>query len=331
MIKTLLEGAALGLATGTACLVTCTPIYLPYLISEDRKLSKSLLAVLEISAGRFVSYIAFGAIAGFTGAQIASIDRQLFTSIAYILLSVYLILSAVRTNKKSKSCYVPKLARFTKSGILLGILTGINFCPSFLIALSKAVDLGGAVSGMLLFLGFFFGTSIFLLPLAFIGQISKVNRMKLIAQYASVLIAIWFTFSGVKGLAQYYEHKKLDAQPSRLVEAFNPNIPIAIVADEENSGYFKVLQDSLKNYTPADVHFLQNSNSVIDSLNNYNQLVLVIDSTILDERFDNFDYFMVEPDYDLPRMLKFMKFYTFKTRTNLHWEFIEKETSPHKH
>jgi len=325
MIKTLLEGAALGLATGTACLVTCTPIYLPYLISEDRKLSKSLLAVLEISAGRFVSYIAFGAIAGFTGAQIASIDRQLFTSIAYILLSVYLILSAVRTNKKSKSCYVPKLARFTKSGILLGILTGINFCPSFLIALSKAVDLGGAVSGMLLFLGFFFGTSIFLLPLAFIGQISKVNRMKLIAQYASVLIAIWFTFSGVKGLVQYYEHKKLDSQPSRLVEAFNPNIPIAIVADEENSGYFKVLQDSLKNYTPADVHFLQNSNSVIDSLNNYNQIVLVIDSTILDERFDNFDYFMVEPDYDLPRMLKFMKFYTFKTRTNLHWEFKIKQ------
>jgi sulfite exporter TauE/SafE len=331
VIKTLIEGTVLGLTTGTACLVTCSPIYLPYLISEDRKLSKSIIAVLEISAGRFVSYLAFGAIAGYTGAQIASVNRELFTSIAYILLSAYLVLSAVRTSKKAKSCHVPKMARFTQSGIILGILTGINFCPSFLIALSKAVDLGGAFSGMMLFLGFFFGTSIFLLPLAFIGQISKVSKMKMVAQYASILVAIWFTFSGVKGLVHYYEHKKLDAQPSRLVEAFNPNIPLAVIASEENSTYFKILQDSLKNYTPSSVHYFQYNETTHDSINKLSEVVLVIDSSILNESFDNYDYFQVEPNYDLPRMLKFMKFYTFKTRTNLHWEFIEKEEGSHKH
>ena len=52
---------------------------------------------------------------------------------------------------------------------------------------------------------------------------------------------------------------------------------------------------------------------------------MIIDSTIMDDGFDNYDYFQVEPDYNLLRMLKFMKFYTFKTRTHLHWEFIEKE------
>ena len=331
MIKTLIEGTVLGLTTGTACLVTCSPIYLPYLISEDRKLSKSIIAVLEISAGRFVSYLAFGAIAGYTGAQIASVNRELFTSIAYILLSAYLVLSAVRTSKKAKSCHVPKMARFTQSGIILGILTGINFCPSFLIALSKAVDLGGAFSGMMLFLGFFFGTSIFLLPLAFIGQISKVSKMKMVAQYASILVAIWFTFSGVKGLVHYFEHKKLDAQPSRLVEAFNPNIPLAVIASEENSTYFKTLQDSLINYTPSSVHYFQYNKTILDSINKLSETVLVIDSSILNESFDNYDYFQVEPDYDLSRMLKFMKFYTFKTRTHLHWEFIEKEEGSHKH
>jgi sulfite exporter TauE/SafE len=327
VIKTLIEGTILGLTTGTACLVTCSPIYLPYLISEDRKLSKGILAVLEISAGRFISYLAFGAIAGYTGAQIASVNRELFTSIAYILLSAYLVLSAVRTNKKSKSCHVPKMARFTKSGFILGILTGINFCPSFLIALSKAVDLGGALSGMMLFLGFFFGTSVFLLPLAFIGQISKVSKMKLIAQYASIMVAIWFTFSGVKGMVHYYKHVKLEAQPARLVEAFNPNNPLAVVASEENFVYFTTLQDSLKSYTPRDVHYFQYSESVKDSLNKFSEVVLVIDSTILDDSFDNYDYFQVEPDYNLSRMLKFMKFYTFKTRTHLHWEFIEKEVN----
>lgn len=325
MIKTLIEGAGLGLATGSTCLLTCTPIYLPYLISEDRKLGKSLLAVLEISAGRFVSYIAFGAIAGFTGAQIASINRALFTSIAYILLSAYLVLSAVRTNKKSKSCHVPKMARFTKSGIMLGILTGINFCPSFLIALSKAVDLGGAISGMMLFMGFFFGTSIFLLPLAFIGQVSKISKMKLIAQLASILVALWFTFSGVKGIVHYYEHKKLDAQPARLVEAFHPKIPLAVIASEKNSEYFRALQDSLKNYTIQKVHYFASDQAVHDSLRKFDDIVLVIDDSILDDSYDNYDYFRVEQNYDIPRMLKFMKFYTFKTRTHLKWEFIERD------
>jgi len=217
------------------------------------------------------------------------------------------------------------MAKFTKSAFILGILTGINFCPSFLIALSKAVDLSGALSGMMLFLGFFFGTSVFLMPLAFIGQISKVSRMKLVARYASILVAVWFTFSGVKGIKHYYEHKKLDAQPARLVEAFNPNIPLAIVASEVNSIYFKTLQDSLKNYTPQDVYYFQYSESVLDSINKFSEVVLVIDSSILNESFDNYDYFQVEPDYNLSRMLKFMKFYTFKTRTHLHWEFIERE------
>ncbi len=330
MIKTLIEGTILGLTTGTACLVTCSPIYLPYLISEDRKLGKGILAVLEISAGRFVSYLAFGAIAGYTGAQIASVNRELFTSIAYILLSVYLVLSAIRTNKKAKSCHVPKMAKFTRSAFILGILTGINFCPSFLIALSKAVDLSGALSGMTLFLGFFFGTSIFLIPLAFIGQISKVSKMKLIAQYASILVAIWFTFSGVKGLVHYYKHVKLEAQPARLVEAFNPNIPLAIIAAEDNSTYFRTLQDSLTNYTPSDVHYFQYNESVHDSINKFSEIVLIIDSTIMDDGFDNYDYFQVEPDYNLPRMLKFMKFYAFKTRTHLHWEFIEKTKNNHR-
>ncbi|MCF7858390.1 MAG: sulfite exporter TauE/SafE family protein [Candidatus Cloacimonetes bacterium] len=325
MIKTLIEGTILGLTTGTACLVTCTPIYLPYLISEDRNLGKGILAVLEISAGRFIAYLAFGAVAGYTGAQIASVNRELFTSIAYILLSAYLVLSAIRTNRKVKHCHVPKLSRFTKNGFILGILTGINFCPSFLIALSKAVDLGGAISGMLLFLGFFAGTSVFLIPLAFIGQISKVNKMKIIAQYASILVAIWFTFAGIKGLVHFAEHHKLESQPARLVEAFNPKVPLAVIASDPNSVYFSNLRDSLRKYTPNEVHYFPYSSAVLDSLKRFDDIVLVIDLTVAGNEFDNYDYFLVEPDYNLSRMLKFMKFYTFKTRNHLHWEFIEKE------
>ncbi len=329
MLQTLIEGIILGLSTGTLCLMTCTPIYLPYLISEDRKLSKGILTVVEISAGRFLSYLAFGAVAGYTGAQIGSIDRELFTSIAYILLSAYLVLSAVRTRKKEKKCHIPGITRFTKSAFLLGVLTGISFCPAFLIALSKAVNLGGAFSGMMLFLGFFFGTSVFLLPLAFVGQLSKITKMKLIAQFASIFIAVWFTFSGVKGLVHTYEHKKLEKLPSRIVEAFHPHKSVIIFSSEENMKYFLTVRDSSAIYHHNKVHFLLYDDAAVDTLDT-SDYVLFVDSSLLEDKsiekkLEEFDYFFIENGYPISRMLNFLKIYTFKTHNQVHWEFkIEK-------
>lgn len=330
MLQTLIEGTILGLSTGTICLVTCAPIYLPYLLTEDRKLSKSIFTVLEISVGRFFSYLAFGAVAGYTGAQISSIDRELFTSIAYILLSAYLVLSAVRTRKKEKKCHIPRVTRFTKSAFILGILTGISFCPPFLIALSKAVDLGGVFSGMFLFLGFFVGTSVFLLPLAFVGQLSKITKMKLIAQFASIFIAVWFTFSGVKGLVHTYEHKKLEKLPSRIVEAFHPDIPILILASEKNDDYFSELQDSLIVTHRNRVYYKIFEENFLDSLDSYKPSILFIDSELLEnnkieKNFEHLDYFSVESEYPISQMLNFLRMFTFKIHDNLHWEFMEEK------
>jgi len=325
MWQILAKGFTLGLTLGTSCLITCSPIYLPYLISEDRKLSKGIYAVLEISAGRFFSYLVFGAIAGYTGSQIASIDRQLFTGIAYILLSIYLVLSVVRTRRNEKKCHVPKMAKFTRSAFALGILTGINFCPSFLITLSNAVDLGGVISGMLLFFGFFLGTSLYLIPLAFIGQLSKVNKMKMIAQIASIVVAVWFTYTGASNLIHIYEHKQLDKVPGRIVEAFNPNIPIMIFSNEQNLDYFSVVKDSADVYHPKDVELLIYQKELVDTLSSENN-VLFIDRVLLEDKvikdsFDRFDYFYIEPEYPIPQLMKFLKFYTFKTREHVHWEF----------
>ncbi|MCF7793423.1 MAG: sulfite exporter TauE/SafE family protein [Candidatus Cloacimonetes bacterium] len=328
MFQILAKGFTLGLTLGTTCLATCTPIYLPYLISEDRKMGKSIITVLEISAGRFFSYLAFGAIAGFTGSQISAIDRELFTAIAYILLSFYLILSAVRTHQKTRHCNIPKMTQLTKSAFILGILTGINFCPSFLIALSNAIDLGGAIDGMLLFFGFFVGTSLYLFPLAFIGQLSKVEIMKLIAQIASILVAIYFIYDGATKLNHYFEHKKMEDVPSRIVEAFHPKIPIIVFSNEENFDYFSTVRDSADSRHPLDVQAYVYQESIIDTLTSENH-VLLIDSELLKDKqkekeLDGFDYFYIEPNYPIDKLMHFLKYYSFKTSKNVHFEFKEK-------
>jgi len=325
MLEILLKGFTLGLTLGTTCLVTCTPIYLPYLISEDRRLGKSFLTILEISAGRFFSYLAFGAVAGYTGAQISSVNRSLFTAIAYILLSVYLVLSAFRAHRHERRCHVPKIAGITKSAFFLGVLTGINFCPSFLIAVSNAIDLGGAFSGMLLFFGFFLGTSLYLFPLAFLGQISRVKRMKMLAQIASILVAAYFIYSGTARLYHYFEEKRLEAIPARIVEAFHPRIPLVVLSSADNFSYFSAVGDSANTYHPLPVPVFIYQTSLIDTLGVENH-VLLIDSELLqnkstEQNLEKYDYFLVENNYPISKLMRFLKFYTFKTRKSMHFEF----------
>ena len=242
MIAALLEGLALGLATGTVCLFTCTPIYLPFLLSENRKLGGNLLAVLEISAGRFFSYLTFGAVAGMLGASIGAVNRDLFTAIAYILLSAYLVLTAVRTRRADHQCHVPRWLGLTKSGFLLGVFTGINFCPAFLIALSNAIHLAGALQGMMLFLGFFAGTSLFLVPLAFAGMLARLRNLKSMAQVAAILVAVWFIGKGGVLLWQYAHETEAGFAK-----------PVAVAWSQPNAEYFAALAGSLDELSPQPV------------------------------------------------------------------------------
>jgi sulfite exporter TauE/SafE len=329
MWQILIKGFTLGLSLGTSCLATCSPVYLPYLISEDRKLGKSIIAVLEISAGRFLSYMAFGAMAGYTGSKISALNRELFTAIAYILLSIYLILSAIRTRQKDRKCHIPELSRITKSAFLLGILTGINFCPSFLIAFSNAVDLGGAVSGMVLFFSFFIGTSLYLFPLAFIGQLSKVKVMKLIAQIASIIIAIYFIADGVDKLNHFFSHAKVDTENSRIVEAFHPDLPILIFSATQNKEYFLSLRDSASVFHSQDVVLFQDEKGISDTLE-ADGYILFIDNILLADKdlakvFDRFDYFSIDAGFPISRLLNFLRIYSFKTNNRVHYNIRNRE------
>jgi len=200
MIQSLINGWVLGVATGTTCLSTCVPIYIPYLLTEERTGKQSFLIILEITIGRFVAYAGFGALFGLLGSKIPVGSRVIYTSIAYILLSVYLIVSFFRIRRHKNNCSTLKWMKLTKSPLLLGAITGVSFCPAFLIAISSAIDVSGALAGMTLFIGFFFGTSIFLLPLSFLGALSKLANLRKIALIASVFIAIFFIYKGVNGL-----------------------------------------------------------------------------------------------------------------------------------
>lgn len=191
------EGIVLGLATGPLCVVSCGPVYAPYLMQKHRTTLQSICALLQISAGRFVTYFIIGLLAGALGTQITDIKRSEFTATAYILFSIFLVSSALRTGKCDEGCRMAGWSRFVEIPFILGMATGISFCPSFLLALTKAVDRGGMSAGALLFGAFFVGTNIYFIPFVLFGIMGKTYRLRTIARIASFIVALWFTGQAV--------------------------------------------------------------------------------------------------------------------------------------
>jgi len=199
MFDSLLQGAALGLATGTACLASCGPVYCTYLLAEKRNGLKSLWVVLSLNAGRFASYAAFGAVIGLLGGVIPPGFRAPLAAGGYILFSAYLLLSTIRVSKScAGGCGTSKFLRITRSPFLLGILTGFSICPAFLIAMTGAFESSGMMSGMLLFVGFFAGTTVYMLPFAILGLLTKRNWFTTVARILSIFVAVYFLVTGIR-------------------------------------------------------------------------------------------------------------------------------------
>jgi len=324
MWHVLLEGFLLGLSLGTTCLVTCLPIYLPYLTSEDNSLKRSLLKVLEISAGRFVPYLLFGALTGWLGAFIPPESRILFTGISYLLLSAFLVLNSLRTHREGKSCQASGLLRLTKSPFLLGVITGISFCPSFLMALTRSVDLGGVFNGVILFLGFFFGTSLYLFPLALGGLLTVIGQVKLVARYLSLLIAVWFVWQGGTHLYQVWQESQ-----KTVINPSTADFQAQLYFPPVDSSYAQALADSLTRIyqTKPVVHYTTRLDFPALPQARDKAILFIASpglATPVDEdSLKTTHHVLVLPGYPIPRIVNFLKTYNFKVKkgNGFHWTF----------
>jgi len=231
----LIEGGTLGLSTGYLCLATCGPIYAPFLMQYAHAPMRYVAGVLELSLGRFAAYLLVGAIAGFFGRNVSELQRDYFTIVAYPLFSAFLIISALRSRTCEKGCAASRWSRFSQWPLLLGFLTGVNVCPSFFLAFSRSCTLSGPIAGMLFFAAFFAGTSIFLLPLSFVGMFGRKKQFRSVARIAAFGVAAWFI--GSAGYTAYGMVKeKFDPRP---VISFLDNTPMYVASrDRERARRF---------------------------------------------------------------------------------------------
>lgn len=254
----------MGLATGTTCLATCAPIYIPYLIAEKRDTWQSFKVILQITVGRFISYAAFGAAFGFIGSQIPVGIRDVFTSVSYIFLSIFLLLTVFRIQKHKQNCAAKKWMKLTKNPFLLGIITGISFCPAFLIAISNAIEISGIAGGVSLFVAFFLGTSIFIIPFTLLGILSRVKLLRTIARVSAVLIAVFFIYKGGSGFLEYYHNKDF------VNRSFMKSNHVYILATNAEAKWQKLVE-----LDPAKFQIVSNTANLNDTA------AVVLDETLI--------------------------------------------------
>jgi sulfite exporter TauE/SafE len=198
------EAFLLGISTGVYCFSQCGLVIIPYIFAENKTGIKShSLLVSKFLLGRFTAYTATGLLIGFLGERVR--DTSFFEAawgetligVSYSLLSFLLIFNAIYNRTKKDNCRFNKLKKFSYFPVLLGIFTGINICPPFIAAITKSFETKSMALGALFFMLFFVATSIFILPLIFSGLLKKINEIKIIARFVSVLAGIYI---GIQGL-----------------------------------------------------------------------------------------------------------------------------------
>ena len=189
---TIIPGFLTGLSVGVYCLGICLPIFIPILLAEKRKTKESFWLILEFSFGRLLGYLLFGFIVGYLGVVVQSkIIHQtvrLSTSLMGVLMIGYSL--GLTSWWGHKAC--KRFFHKTKIPILLGFLTGINVCPPFLASLTYVFNLQSTLLGSLYFLFFFLGTSVYIVPLAFLGVFSQQTIFQKIARISGVLVGGYF-------------------------------------------------------------------------------------------------------------------------------------------
>lgn len=196
IVETISRGMLLGLSTGVFCLVTCAPVYVPFVLSEDRKLRRNILSIGQIAMGRLIAYLFFGLILGILGKQIDGPWLNKAIGTAMILLSV-LMLAFVAVKKWPHFGLCKLSKKYVNYPAFFGLLTGINVCPPFLLAMSAALSYASITGSILLFGGFFVGTSFYLILLVPLGLAAKVESIRQIGLITTVMSGVMFLALGL--------------------------------------------------------------------------------------------------------------------------------------
>jgi sulfite exporter TauE/SafE len=194
----------LGLSTGPFCLGYCLPVLFPLACAGGTKAQSARLRIVgEFSFGRLAAYLAFGALSGYLGGRLEHPLLKTISGLGLVVLSVLMIAYGLVTGfPKVGLC--SRLGRYLPVRNLplgLGFLTGLNVCPPFLMAAGYVFTLGQALSGLTFFALYFLVTTLWLLPVVWLGAAARIEQVRWLAQLSALAAGVLFLWLGLGMLA----------------------------------------------------------------------------------------------------------------------------------
>jgi sulfite exporter TauE/SafE len=199
-----MQGFLLGLANGTSCLVFCAPALIPFLMHEGQDVRQNLVTLFKFLGGRLGGYLLIGLLAWGAGSLLSGAAgyQGLLIGIAYVGLSALLLVAVFRKKAPAGACaFEGAKARLSRWPALLplgmGFLAGLKICPPLLLAFADAASTGTLVGSLVFFLAFFLGTSVYFIPIPFLGVFRRLSALQIIGKFTAVIVALYYLFSGI--------------------------------------------------------------------------------------------------------------------------------------
>jgi sulfite exporter TauE/SafE len=202
MSEVLIQPLLAGLSTGLFCVATCVPFLAPYLASERRGMAATVRVLGQFLLGRLAGYVLFGAVFGWLGERANFALFNAVSSGALILLSALIAAYALGLLRPGWSWCAAEAAPGARAPFLMGVLLGVNVCPPFLLSLAYVFTLHSAAKGILYFLVFFAATSVYFLPLGFLGPLGRIAEVRGVARLSALAVGVLFAIYGVFALTR---------------------------------------------------------------------------------------------------------------------------------
>jgi hypothetical protein len=207
------DALALGLASGPACLAACGPVLVPSLLAGRAGILPNLRAIAVFLGARLLGYLLFAIVAW----ELGALAGLLMKPHPHLIGLVYALMAGVLawyayavTRNCAGTCAtsrlvtidttraVPERKDARNGGVaMLGFLTGLNFCPPFVVAGIRAAELGSLAGALLFFAVFFAGTSIWFVPIAVLGCVVRNQALITVARMTLGLVALYYLALGI--------------------------------------------------------------------------------------------------------------------------------------
>ncbi len=222
-----MDGFLLGLSNGITCVASCAPVMIPLFLGQGRRVQQNGWLLVQFLFGRLSGYLLFGLLAWFTGRllfQIGGPSGWVFGG-AYLVMGTLLLLyglgefvklprplalsaganvAGLSPQNQHFGCPVPprRVRQWLNFApelfpLVLGFLTGLNLCLPFIAAFTGAISQTSMAASVLFFAAFFAGTTVFFLPIPFVGAFRRVQALRTIGKLAAIFVALYYLYTGL--------------------------------------------------------------------------------------------------------------------------------------